>query len=152
MVPMFTGVGGSVAIAPGSLTPAQFQQVLTVSLAAGKLITGGFNEVLPIGQDETVTAHGYAMMVPTDPTTDMADMRNPWGVSPWASSSTSGYDTSTDGLLRIPLATTPTSWPQIVDLRIIDPGPQCAGVTTPFAPQLGRSFAPVHIRESHARR
>jgi Calpain family cysteine protease len=151
LVPMFTGTGGSIAIAPGSLTPAQFQEVVTVSLAAGKLITGGFNQVLTLGQDQTVTAHGYAVMVPTDPTADMVDMRNPWGVNPWASSSASGYDTSTDGLLQIPLATTPTSWPAIVDLRIIDPGPSCTGVVTPFVPQI-KPGAPIHIREPHARR
>lgn len=153
LIPMFTGVGGSIAISPGSLTPQQFQQVVTVSLAAGKFITGGFNQDgLTIGQDSTVTAHGYAMMVPTDPASDMSDMRNPWGVNPWASgSSNSGYDTSTDGLLQIPLATTPTNWPTIIDLRIIDPGPSCTGVTTPFVPQLQpANAAPIHIHERHA--
>jgi hypothetical protein len=135
LAPMFTGTGGSIAFPPGSLTPAQLQQVVTVSLAAGKFITGGFNQVLPIGQDETVTGNGYAVMVPSDPTTGMADMRSPWGLSPWASSSASGYDTSADGLLRVPLSTTPTDWANVVDLRIIDPGPHCSGVSTPFTPQ-----------------
>jgi len=152
LIPMFTGTGGSIAFSPGSLTSAQFQQVVTVSLAAGKFITGGFNEVLAIGQDQTVTAHGYAVMVPTDPSADMADMRNPWGVNPWESSSTSGYDTSTDGLLQLPLSTAPNDWAQIVDLRIIDPGALCAGATTPFAPQIARGAAPIHIREPHALR
>ena len=156
IIPMFTGTGGSIAISPGSLTPAQFQQVVTVSLAAGQFITGGFNQELALGQDETVTAHGYAVMVPTDPSTDMSDMRNPWGVSPWASSSSSGnngYDTSTDGVLHIPLATAPTDWTQIIDLRIIDPGPQCAGVTTPFAPKIAKpGSVPIQIHERHARR
>ena len=49
---MFTGTGGSIAFSPGSLTPAQFMQVVMVSLAAGKFITGGFNEVLALGQDQ----------------------------------------------------------------------------------------------------
>jgi hypothetical protein len=83
----------------------------------------------------------------------MADMRNPWGVSPWADPATSGYDTSADGLLQIPMATTPTNWPAIVDLRIIDPGPECAGVVAPFAPAVKMGVGvPVHIREAHARR
>jgi hypothetical protein len=154
LIPMFTGTGGSIAIPTGSLTPQQFQQVVTVSLAAGKFITGGFSQDgLTIGQDSTVTAHGYAMMVPTDPATDMSDMRNPWGVNPWATgSSNSGYDTSTDGLLHIPLATSPTNWPQIIDLRIIDPGPSCTGVSAPFTPHSKHgSGTRIHIREPHAR-
>ena len=152
LVPMFTGAGDSVAISPGSLTPAQFQQVVTVSLAAGDFITGGFNQVLTIGQDQTVTAHGYAVMIPSDPSTDMTDMRNPWGINPWADTSTSGYDTSTDGLLQIPLATTPTNWPTIIDLRLIDPPTaNCTGVTTPFVPQFKKAMAPIRIREPHAR-
>jgi hypothetical protein len=155
LIPMFTGTGESFAISPGSLTSAQFQQVVTVSLAAGQFITGGFNQELDLGADSTVTAHGYAVMIPTVPTVDMADMRNPWGVNPWAStSSNSGYDTSTDGLLEIPLSSTPTEWTQIIDLRIISPGAQCAGVTTPFAPQLKKASGmatPIHIREPHAR-
>jgi len=153
LIPMFTGTGTSIAISPGSLTPAQFQQVVTVSLAAGQFITGGFNQVLTIGQDQTVTAHGYAVMVPTDPSADMTDMRNPWGVNPWADAGASGYDPSTDGLLQIPFSTTPTDWPQIVDLRIIDPGAECTGVLTPFVPQLKKGTrAPIHIREPHAQR
>ncbi len=124
--------------------------MVTVSLAAGRFITAGFNQVLTLGLDQTVTAHGYALMVPTDPTTIMAYMRNPWGVSPWATGA-SGYDTSADGLLQIPLATTPTDWPQIVDLRIIDPGPSCTGVRTPFVPQLRKAGAPIRIREPHVR-
>ena len=153
LVPMFTGTGGSVAISPGQLTPQQFQQVVTVSLAAGKFITGGFSEEgLTIGQDSTVTAHGYAVMVPTDPTADMTDMRNPWGVNPWASGSNqNGYDTSTDGLLQIPLATSPENWPQIIDLRIIDPGPQCTGATAPFMPQYRSNATPIHIHETHGK-
>jgi calpain family cysteine protease len=77
LVPMFTGTGGSIAISPGSLTPAQFQEVITVSLAAGDFITGGFNQVLTLGLDQTVTAHGYAIMIPTDPGVDMTDSETP---------------------------------------------------------------------------
>jgi hypothetical protein len=129
------------------------QQVVTVSLAAGKFITGGFNQVLPIGQDSTVTGHGYAVMVPSDPTTIMADMRNPWGVSPWASSSASGYDTSADGLLRVPLSTTTTDWANVIDLRIMDPGPHCSGVSMPSLPvRPTQSAMPTYIRETHALR
>jgi hypothetical protein len=152
LVPMFTGNGASIAIAPGSLTPDQMQQVVTVSLAAGKFITGGFNQVVSLGQDETVTAHGYAVMVPSDPASDMVDMRNPWGVNPWASSGQNGYDTSTDGLLHLPLATSPTSWPQLVDLRIIDPGASCVPRTSPFVPDLRAPRGAVHVREPHAAR
>ena len=155
LVPMFTGVGHSIAFSPGTLTPTQMQQVVTVSLAAGRFITGGFNQVLTLGLDLTITAHGYAPMVAPDPAMDMIDMRNPSGVNPWANSSTSGYDTSTDGVLRLPIATSPVDWPKIVDLRIIDPGPECTGVTTPFVPMLvkqDQATTPARIRETHGLR
>jgi hypothetical protein len=149
LLPMLTGNGDSIAFAPGTLTNAQLQEVVTTSLAAGRFITGGFNRVLTIGSDKTVTGHGFTVMVPTNPSSDMLDMRNPWGINPWASSSTSGYDTSSDGLLHIPLAITPADWTRIVDLRIIDPGASCTGITTPFVPRLDGPTAPVRIREPH---
>jgi hypothetical protein len=150
MIPMFTGDGDSIAISPGVLSAADMQQIVDVSLASGHFITGGFNQELPLGANQTVTAHGYAVMVPTAPASDIVDMRNPWGVNPWASgSSKSGYDTSTDGLLHIPKSTSPTDWTTIIDLRIIDSGPHCSGVAAPFTPQrlVG---APIHIREPHS--
>ncbi len=152
LIPMFTGNGDSVAFNPGALTPAQMQQVVEVSLAAGDLITGGFDQELPLGADQTVTLHGYAVMIPTDPTADIVDMRNPWGVNPWASASMSGYDTSTDGLVHIPMATSPTAWASIIDLRIIAPPAACVGVTTPFAPLVTTPAMPIRIRDAHARR
>jgi hypothetical protein len=147
LIPMFTGNGDSLAIGPGKLTAAQLQQVVMVSLAAGKLITGGFNQELPIGQDQTVTAHGYAVMVPTDPATDLADMRNPWGVSPWASMG--GFDTSADGVIHVPMASAPTDWTRIIDLRIIEPGASCVGQVKPYVPRPTLLPAAIRIREPH---
>jgi hypothetical protein len=147
LIPMFTGNGDSIAFGSGTLTAVQFQQVVTVSLAAGKFITGGFNQELPLGKDQTVTAHGYAVMVPTDPATDLADMRNPWGVNPWAGMG--GFDTSTDGVLQIPMGASPTNWTQIIDLRIIEPGANCTGQVKPFVPRLTQLPIEVRIREPH---
>ena len=156
LVPMFTGTGNSIAISPGSLTPAQFQQVVTVSLAAGDFITGGFNQVLTIGQDQTVTAHGYAVMVPNDQSTDMTDKRNPWGIkSVRADASQSGYGhehrrraPDSRSRRRRPtgrrssiFASSIPRWPS---------APACDDSVRPAAQK--KAMAPIRIREPHARR
>ena len=145
--PMFTGVGGSFAFDRGKLAPADLTRVVKASLAAGKIISGGFGiEGMALASGlETVTAHGYAVFVPKDANT-MISMRNPWGLDPTAN----GYNSSTDGVLDIP--TDPT-WAATIDLRIIDPGDACgAGVTTPYLP-LGGDITTdsIDITEPHAR-
>ncbi len=126
--PIFTGSGDSYAYYPGKLTPAQFTRVVREELARGKIIIGGFNKVLPIGDLKTVTAHAYMITAPADSTT-MVTMRNPWGASPRATGG--GYDTTRDGLIDVPAT---TSWSQTVDLRIISAGAATSGTTVPYEP------------------
>jgi hypothetical protein len=127
--PMFTRGGGSIAFPRGTLSPNDLTRVVKAALAQSKLISGGFGvdgKALANGF-QTVTAHGYTVMVPKDPST-MASMRNPWGVAP----TDHGYDGSTDGVLDIP---PDGQWAGTIDLRIIDPGDACGeGVTTPYLP------------------
>jgi hypothetical protein len=145
--PMFTGVGGSFAFDRGKLSPADLTRVVKASLAAGKIVSGGFGiEGLALASGlETVTAHGYAVFVPKDANT-MISMRNPWGLDPTAS----GYNASTDGVLDIPADTT---WAGTIDLRIIDPGDACgAGMTQPYLPLEGDiQTNAIHLSEPHAR-
>lgn len=136
--PIFTGTGDSYAYYPGSLTPAQLTRVVREELARGKIIIGGFNKVLPIGDLKTVTAHAYMIAEPAEAGT-MVTMRNPWGASPRASG---GYDTTRDGLIDVPAM---TSWAQTVDLRIISPGAAgTAGTTEPYEPP--ELTAPMMVR------
>jgi hypothetical protein len=115
--PMFTGEGGSFAFDRGRLSPDELTRVVKASLAAGKLITGGFGKIRPMGNVTTVTAHAYSVMLPPNANT-MVAMRNPWGVNPMAN----GFDTTTDGVINVP----PTKyWSDDIDLRIIDPGAAC---------------------------
>ena len=146
--PMFTGVGGSFAFDRGVLQPADLTRVVKAALAAGKLISGGFGEdgkTLANGF-QSVTAHGYAVLVPKDAST-MISMRNPWGLDPTAS----GYDGSTDGVMDIPVD---ASWAQTIDLRIIDPGAACGpGRTTPYTPMVQDVRTnDVRVNERHATR
>lgn len=128
VTPLFTGVGSSFAFNSGVLSAAQLARVVRVSLANGKFISGGFNQVYPIGNVNTVTAHGYAVMISSDPAALFA-MRNPWGVNPLTSG---GYDNGHDGVLNIPATGVV---PSTIDLRIIDPGiAGIKGVTTPYVP------------------
>lgn len=126
--PIFTGTGDSYAYYPGSLTPAQFTSVVEKELAHGKIIIGGFNQVLNIGDLKTVTAHAYMITDPSDAST-MVTMRNPWGTSPRANG---GYDNSRDGLIDVPAT---ASWARTVDLRIISPGAAgTSGTTETYEP------------------
>jgi hypothetical protein len=113
--PIFTGSGDSYAFNPGKLTPAQFTRVVREELSRGKIIIGGFNQVLSIGDLKTVTAHAYMIEDPANAST-MVTMRNPWGTSPLAEG---GYDATHDGLIDVPAT---AQWARIVDLRIISAG------------------------------
>jgi hypothetical protein len=149
--PMFTGVGDSFAFNAGALSPAEMTRAVTAFLAAGKLITTGFNVegvALPSGGTPagalTVTAHAYAALVPAS-NAFMISVRNPWGLVP-----DPNYDGSTDGVMNIPPDAT---WAGMMDFRIIEPGAACgAGRTTPYVPQqLERPENVPHVREPHAR-
>jgi Calpain family cysteine protease len=145
--PMFTGAGGSLAFDRGKLSPAELTRVTKAALAVGKLISGGFGVsgmALPNGM-QTVTAHGYALLVPKSDAV-MVSMRNPWGVEPTAK----GYDGSTDGVMDIP---PDSKWSGTIDLRVIDPGDACGlGVTKPYAPPaLATRSSAVNVTELHAR-
>ncbi len=145
--PMFTGAGNSFAFDRGKLSPADLTRVVKASLAAGKLISGGFGiEGMALANGfQTVTAHGYAVFVPKDANT-MISMRNPWGLDP----TSSGYNGSTDGVLDIPADPT---WSGTIDLRIIDPGDACGpGMTVPYLPSSGDVNADsINISQPHAR-
>jgi Calpain family cysteine protease len=145
--PMYMGAGGSLAFDRGKLSAAELTRVTKAALAAGKLISGGFGVsgmALPSGM-QTVTAHGYAVLVPKSDAV-MVSMRNPWGVEPTAK----GYDGSTDGVMDIP---PDPKWSGTIDLRIIDPGDACGlGVTKPYAPPaLAARASAVNVTELHAR-
>ncbi|HEY0711119.1 MAG TPA: C2 family cysteine protease [Polyangia bacterium] len=115
--PMFTGEGGSFAFDRGRLSPTELNRVVKSALAAGKLITGGFGKIRPMGNVNTVTAHAYSVMLPPNENV-MVAMRNPWGVNPMAN----GFDTTTDGVINVPAT---KYWSDDIDLRIIDPGAAC---------------------------
>ena len=127
LLPMFTGEGNSFAFNDGALTPAQLTTVVKSALAQGMFLTGGFDQVMPLGIDESITAHGFSVFVPADGNT-MVSMRNPWGVNETVSGI--GYDTSNDGVLDIPIS---TDWSNHIDLRLIAPGSAGGpGRTSPY--------------------
>ncbi|NJO88284.1 MAG: hypothetical protein HC831_04420 [Chloroflexia bacterium] len=142
-IPLFTGNGSSFAFDRNILTPDELARVARVCLAEGKFIIGGFGQVLPVGNVNTVTAHAYTIMISGAPTALFA-MRNPWGVNPLVSG---GYETTTDGVLDIPAT---GSVPSIIDFRIIEPGlAGTAGTTSPYIPpvQSLKSSEQVRISE-----
>jgi hypothetical protein len=150
--PMFTGVGDSFAFHAGALSSTDIPRAIVAFLAAGKFITTGFNEdgvVLPTGGTpygaQSVTAHGYAALVPPN-STFMASVRNPWGVVP-----DPNYDGSTDGVMDIPAS---SMWAAMEDFRIIEPGAACGpGQTAPYVPkQLDSPYHILNIHEPHALR
>jgi Calpain family cysteine protease len=148
--PMLTGVGDSFAFNAGTLGPADITRVVEACLAAGKFITTGFNVdgvALPPGGIPagglTVTAHGYAGLVPAS-SAFMISERNPWGVVP-----DPNYDGSTDGVMDIP---PDAMWASMMDFRIIEPGAACGpGQTAPYLPkQLDKPDYRPNITELHA--
>ena len=120
VTPLFTGEGKSFSFDRGKLSADELARVVRWGLANGKFISGGFSPQKIIGNLNTVTAHGYALLVSRDPSALFA-MRNPWGTSPVANG---GYDSSDDGILDIPRTGEVL---ETIDLRIIDPG--IAGTT-----------------------
>ena len=153
LIPMFTGTGVSVAISPGSLTPAQFQQVVTVSLAAGRVhhrrVQSGPRRSGRIRRSRRTGTRSWSRPIPS---TDMTDMRNPWGVNPWA-------DAERERLRHEHRRPAP-------DPALDDAG-RLAADRRPAHHRSGRpvhrrlhavraageeSARPIHIREPHARR
>jgi hypothetical protein len=144
--PMFTGKGGSIGFDRGKLSPTELTRVVKDSLAAGKIISGGFgNDGMALASGlQAVTAHGYAVFVPKDANT-MISMRNPWGLDP----TSKGFDGSTDGVLDIP---SDPSWAATIDIRVIDPGDACGpGKTTPYLPLQGDIITDSLIRAPQTR-
>jgi hypothetical protein len=128
VTPLFTGNGESFAFNRGVLTPEELARAVKVSLKQGKFILGGFGQVLPIGDVNTVTAHAYTLMQPNSEKSLFA-MRNPWGVNPTTSG---GFNSRTDGVLNIPLS---GEVPATIDLRIISPGAAgTEGMYDPYIP------------------
>ncbi len=115
VTPLFTGEGSSYSFNRGILNASQLARVVKYCLANGKFISGGFSPQKEIGNVHTVTAHGYALVISSNPSA-LFGMRNPWGVNPL---NTGGHDASKDGVLEIPTSgeVIPT-----IDLRIINPG------------------------------
>lgn len=128
VTPLFTGEGRSFSFDRGKLTADELARAVRWGLANGKFISGGFSPQKAIGNYNTITAHGYALLISSDPTALFA-MRNPWGTSPLIGG---GYDSSTDGVLDIPST---GDVPVTIDLRIIDPGiAGTAGRTDAYIP------------------
>lgn len=128
--PMLTGEGNSYAFDRGALKSKEdLTRAVKEALAAGKLITGGFGQVLTMNGLKSVTGHAYTVMVPANNNV-MISMRNPWGVSPKASG---GNDGSHDGILDISYD---DSWFKTIDIRVMEPG--IAGVTGNTGPYQPR--------------
>lgn len=149
ILPMFIGSGASFAFNDGALTPAQLTQAVRSGLAQGMFITGGFDKVMALGIDETITAHAFSVFMPSNANT-MVSMRNPWGVNETVAGG--AYDTSTGGLLDIPIS---TDWSNHIDLRLIAPGVTFSGGrTTPYttlkSALVVMQQAPVNLTEPHA--
>lgn len=126
VIPLFTGNGDSFAFEPGKLSASQLQRAVKVALFQGKMIIGGFNKELIIGDLKTITRHAYTIMLSKD-THALFAMRNPWGSSP-------GENGSLDGVINIPSSENITS---TIDLRIVDSGKAGNnGIKQPYIPPL----------------
>lgn len=143
VLPLFTGNGSSFAFGRNSLTADELARVVRVCLAEGKFIIGGFGQVLPIDDVQTVTGHAYTIVLSNDANA-LFSMRNPWGLNPLVAG---GYETSSDGVLNIP---TTGDVPATIDFRIVDMGIAGSfGTTTPYTPptQTLKSTQEVRISD-----
>lgn len=112
---IFTGSGNTFRIAPGKMSPKDFQRVVRVSLNQRKIVIGGFNKGgIKVQKDldteehnQTVTAHAFSFSLAPVDKPYLFGMRNPWGGS------------SRDGLMYV---TDDGEIPQLIDLRICDSG------------------------------
>lgn len=113
--PPFTGNGNSFAFSPGTLSAQELKKVVDESLAAGKIVIGGFlKSDVVVGHNKTVSAHAWSFSYAPNQLVNgyqpLFVMRNPWG-----------NDTASDrdGLMYIPEDSAITG---LIDLRIIDAG------------------------------
>ncbi len=143
VLPLFTGNGSSFAFGRNVLTADELQLVVKECLAMGKFIIGGFGQVLPIDDVQTVTGHAYTIVLSND-SDAIFSMRNPWGLNPLVAG---GYETASDGVLDIPAK---GDVPATIDLRIVDMGiAGSSGTTTTYTPptQTLKSTQSVRISE-----
>lgn len=135
VAPLFTGNGGSFSFAPGKLTIEQLGRAVNVSMSQGKIVVGGFTQsYIQIGSSiyETVSGHAFTMMTTTKPDAFFS-MRNPWGFSP----TTGADDNHSDGVLDI---VDDGTIPQMIDLRIINPGIAAETSLSPLLPYAPPSW------------
>lgn len=109
--PLFTGEGESFGFPAGVLNADQLKVMVETSLNEGNFVVGGFNQVKPIGNTNTVTGHAYTYLLSTDPNA-LFSMRNPWGGNP-------GADGTLDGVLNIP---DDGIIPTLIDVGVTGPG------------------------------
>ncbi|NLI37162.1 MAG: hypothetical protein GX416_11730 [Bacteroidales bacterium] len=138
---LFTGNGASFSFTPSALNAQQMKRVVKWAMSKGKMIVGGFNQAVAIGDVKTVTAHAYSILLPYNETTELFCMRNPWGVLPY-DDSTKGYENTQDGVMRIPL----TGVQPLIDFRVMESG--AAGNTAVKAPYTLPKFTanPLEIK------
>lgn len=126
---LFTGNGTSFAFNPGVLNAEQMKRVVKWAMSKGKMIVGGFNQVIAIGDVETVTEHAYSILLPYNDTTELFCMRNPWGMLPYYDN-TKGYENTQDGVMKIPV--TGEAQP-LIDFRVMESGAAgSTAVTEPY--------------------
>jgi len=109
--PLFTGEGESFGFPSGVLNADQLKVMVEASLQEGNFVVGGFNQVKPIGNTNTVTGHAYTYLLSIDPNA-LFSMRNPWGGNP-------GADGTVDGVLNIP---DDGIIPTLIDVGVTGPG------------------------------
>jgi len=109
--PLFTGEGESFGFPAKVLNADQLKVMVEISLEEGRFVIGGFNQVKPIGNTNTVTAHAYTYMLSMDPDA-LFSMRNPWGGNP-------GTDGKEDGVLNIQ---DDGVIPTLIDVGVTGPG------------------------------
>ena len=119
MTPMFTGDGRSFAISPGTVSATNLARFVNTCLRHGLIVNGGFNKGnLPLGNHETITAHGHSFLLANDDDALFA-IRNPWGQG----SDDHVMQCMDDGVV-----------PPTIDLRIISPGIAALYFDTPLEP------------------
>ncbi len=109
--PLFTGEGESFGFPANVLNADQLKVMVENSLMEGKFVVGGFNQVKPIGNTNTVIGHAYTYLLSTDPNA-LFSMRNPWGGNP-------GTNGKEDGVLNIP---DDGIIPTLIDIGVTGPG------------------------------
>jgi hypothetical protein len=128
VTPLFTGDGNSIAFKPRALTSAEMTRVVKASLLQGKFVLGGFSKGgVAADGGSTVRAHVFTAMHSTK-IDAMFAMRNPWGGN-------QNVADGNDGVMHI---FSDTEIPDLIDLRIIDPGLSGTdGNAVPYTPPVG---------------